>query len=249
MSSPFMRKPIERRDWSPAAGRLDLDHVGAQVAEHLAAERARHDLREVEHAQAGERRRHAAARQPPATLRARDGRAPSSSAASTPPRSHGHAREPQAHLDAAQRPGQHQVVEVAEVADPEHPALQLAEAGAERHVEALEDHAPHVVGVVALGHEHRGQRGRVLARVRAEHLEPPRLDRARGWPPRAGGGARTRLAGPPRAASRAPRAGRRAGSSPTCTARSPRGWPRGSAPSPSRSAAAARARAPRAPSR
>ncbi len=36
---------------------LDLDHVGAQVGEHDAARRPRHDLRELQHAHAGERTR------------------------------------------------------------------------------------------------------------------------------------------------------------------------------------------------
>src|SRR6266496_4927090 len=47
----------------------------------------------------------------------------------------GDAGEREAHLDAGERARQHEVVEVAEVADPERLALQLAEAGAERHVE------------------------------------------------------------------------------------------------------------------
>ena len=39
-----------------AAGQLlDLDHVGAEVGEHHAGRRARHDLREFEHAHAGQR--------------------------------------------------------------------------------------------------------------------------------------------------------------------------------------------------
>ena len=37
------------------AGRLDLDHVGAEVAEQLARERARDERAELEDAQAGER--------------------------------------------------------------------------------------------------------------------------------------------------------------------------------------------------
>ena len=49
-----------------AADALDLDHVGAEVGEHHAARRARHDLRKLEHLHAGERARHP----PYATLRA-----------------------------------------------------------------------------------------------------------------------------------------------------------------------------------
>ena len=43
-------------------------------------------------------------------------------------------------------------------------------------VEALEDGATQLVGVVALGHEDRGQRSGVLALVEAQHLEPPLAD-------------------------------------------------------------------------
>src|ERR1051325_302034 len=46
-----------------------------------------------------------------------------------------HVRQLQAHLDSAERAGQCQVVEIAEMADAEDLSLQLAEARAERHVE------------------------------------------------------------------------------------------------------------------
>jgi hypothetical protein len=62
------------------------------------------------------------------------------------------------------------------VADAEDAALELPEPGAERHVEALEDHPADLVGVVAVRHHHAGQDGRQLARVEREHLEAPRLD-------------------------------------------------------------------------
>ena len=80
------------------------------------------------------------------------------------------AGELQAHLHAGQRARQHQVVEVAEMADPEHLVLELAQAGAERHVEALEDHAADLVGAVE---QHRGERAGELALVERQHLEPP----------------------------------------------------------------------------
>ena len=80
------------------------------------------------------------------------------------------AGELQAHLHAAQRAREHQVVEVAEMADPEHLVLQLAEPRAERHVEALEDDAAQLVRAV----EHdRGQRAGELALVERQHLEAP----------------------------------------------------------------------------
>src|SRR5579885_2004933 len=49
------------------------------------------------------------------------------------------AGEIEAHLDAAERRHEHQIVEVAEVADAEGKALQLSQAGSERHVEAFEN--------------------------------------------------------------------------------------------------------------
>src|SRR5581483_11320009 len=57
-----------------------------------------------------------------------------------------HLVDRQTHLDARQRAGKHQVVEVAEMADAEHLALHLAEALAERHVEALQDGLAQMVG-------------------------------------------------------------------------------------------------------
>jgi hypothetical protein len=43
------------------------------------------------------------------------------------------------------------------VADAEHPTLHLAQAGAEREIEALVDQPAHRVGVDAGGHEHAGE--------------------------------------------------------------------------------------------
>ena len=44
----------------------------------------------------------------------------------------------QTELDAAERADQHQLVEVAKMADPECLAFQAPETGPERHVEAIE---------------------------------------------------------------------------------------------------------------
>src|SRR5690242_2926397 len=52
---------------------------------------------------------------------------------------HLHAGELETHLHAGQRAHQREIVEIAEVADAEHLAGELAEAGAERHVERIED--------------------------------------------------------------------------------------------------------------
>ena len=52
---------------------------------------------------------------------------------------HGHAERLQAHLDPGKRAHQGQIVEIAEMADPEHAALEPAQALAERHVETRQD--------------------------------------------------------------------------------------------------------------
>ena len=67
-----------------------------------------------------------------------------------------HAGQRQAHLDAAERAGQHEVVEIAQVADAEDLVLHLAETGAEREVEALQDDGAQGIGAVPLGHQHGG---------------------------------------------------------------------------------------------
>ena len=102
-----------------------------------------------------------------------------SSAACTPPGRCGTPRHAEAHLHRPQRARQHQIVEVAEMADAEYAALELAEAVAERHVEALQDHAPQLVRVVPRRHQHGGERAAVLARIGAQDLQAPGLDRAR----------------------------------------------------------------------
>ena len=50
---------------------------------------------------------------------------------------------------------------------------ELSQAGAKRHIEALEDDCPQSIGVVALGHHHRRQRVRKLGCVLADDLEAP----------------------------------------------------------------------------
>src|SRR5665213_3886648 len=57
----------------------------------------------------------------------------------------------QAHLDAAQGSCQHQIVKITEVSNAESLVLQFAEAGAERHVEALQNHLAEAIGGVAGG--------------------------------------------------------------------------------------------------
>src|SRR2546421_9263279 len=59
----------------------------------------------------------------------------------------------QPHLDPAQGAAQHQIVEMAEMADTEDLALHFAEPGAERHVEAVENDLAHPVGVIPIRHQ------------------------------------------------------------------------------------------------
>src|SRR5688500_2340507 len=55
-------------------------------------------------------------------------------------------REP--HLDAAQHPGDRELVDIAKVSEAERASLEPPQAGAERHVVALEDDLADAVGVV-----------------------------------------------------------------------------------------------------
>src|SRR6476659_9958206 len=75
-----------------------------------------------------------------------------------------------AHLDTAQCPAQRQVVEKTQMPDAKHSAGELAESHAQRHVVALEDRAAQQVGVVTLGHHHRGDSGAVLDRIATKDL-------------------------------------------------------------------------------
>src|SRR5207247_11389115 len=77
----------------------------------------------------------------------------------------------QAHFHAGQRAHQGEVVEVAEMPDAEHLAAELAQSGAERHVEGLENDLAHVVRVVAGGYQHRRERSGILARVERWDLQ------------------------------------------------------------------------------
>src|SRR5436309_1426271 len=76
-------------------------------------------------------------------------------------------REREAHLDAGEGAGEHQIVEVAEVSDPEYFPGELPQTGAERHVVGFENDLAQRVGVVAGGHHHRGERVRILLGHRA----------------------------------------------------------------------------------
>ena len=101
-----------------------------------------------------------------------------------------HLGEAEGHLDAAQRAHQHQVVEVAEMADAEDLAGDLGQALAERHVEVLQRHLAEGVGVVALGHDDRGERAGIGLGIAAQDLEAPGVHGACASLRRGGRGAR-----------------------------------------------------------
>ena len=105
------------------------------------------------------------------------------------------AGELQAHLDAGERGHQGQVVAVAEVADAEHAALDLAQAGAEREVEALVDELAQRVGVDARRRDDAGQHRRIDALASAHWIGRPQAPTAARTPRPSAGAART----PPRA--------------------------------------------------
>src|SRR3546814_17252821 len=66
------------------------------------------------------------------------------------------------------------------MADAEHPAGQLGQAGAQRDVELLQRDAAEVVGILAFGHEDGGQRRGIVFRLAAEDFEAPGGDGAAG---------------------------------------------------------------------
>ena len=132
-----------------------------------------------------------------------------------------HARRGQRHLDARQRPREHQLVEVAQVADAERLAFQPAEAGAERQVEPLEGDRAKLIRIVAVGHHDRRHHGAVLVRRARQTISRPQArTAARAASASRRCRAKTLLQPFLRAASAAPRAGRTAGWSPACTGRS-----------------------------
>ena len=87
----------------------------------------------------------------------------------------------QAHFHAGQRAHQAEIVEIAQVADPENLAFELRKPHPKRHIEVLQDDRSQFVCVVAGRHHHCGEHGRVLGGIRTQNLQAPRLYRvARG---------------------------------------------------------------------
>src|SRR2546423_15603563 len=67
---------------------------------------------------------------------------------------------------------------MADMTDPEYLALDLVEAGAERHVEILEHHLAEMIGVMAFRHPHPGQRRRIRMRILALGFQAPGFHRS-----------------------------------------------------------------------
>src|SRR6266540_5036844 len=80
-------------------------------------------------------------------------------------------REP--HFDAGQRAGERQVVQVAQMPDPEYATLELREPGTERQVEAIENQVAQPITVMAFGHHDRGERVAVFGRFGTQDVEVP----------------------------------------------------------------------------
>src|SRR5215813_11920781 len=83
------------------------------------------------------------------------------------------ARQLQAHLNAAQSSGQHQVVEAAQVSNAEDPAREFGESCTERHIKILQNDFAQAVGIVALWHENSSQGVGVFARLFAHKFQAP----------------------------------------------------------------------------
>ena len=64
----------------------------------------------------------------------------------------------EAHFNTTQCCGQHQIVEVTKMSDPENPAGKLGKPVPERHVEMLQNRRAEGIGIVTFRHENSGQR-------------------------------------------------------------------------------------------
>src|SRR6267142_3148975 len=84
-----------------------------------------------------------------------------------------HSGELETHLDAGERAGEREVVEIAEMPDAKYFSGQTPEPGAERHVVGLEDDLAQPVGVVPCGHHRRGERVRIFLGHGAQDLQAP----------------------------------------------------------------------------
>src|SRR5688572_18616385 len=83
----------------------------------------------------------------------------------------------EAHLDAAEHSGERELVEVAEVPETHRAPLQPAESGPERHVEPLENDAPHAIGIDTGWHHDRRHGVAVFVGTHRAEFQSPRLDR------------------------------------------------------------------------
>src|SRR5260370_38056458 len=64
-----------------------------------------------------------------------------------------------------------------DMGDPKRLALDLVQAGAQRHVEIIEHHFAEIVGVMTFRHHHAGECGRIRVWILALGFQSPRLHR------------------------------------------------------------------------
>src|SRR5258708_27190732 len=82
-------------------------------------------------------------------------------------------RQTEAHLDAAKRSGQHEVIKAAEMPNSKHFARKLGKPRPYGHVESLKDDVPQAVGVVSIWHKSDRHPVRVFSRLLTDELQPP----------------------------------------------------------------------------
>src|SRR5579859_4363704 len=84
-----------------------------------------------------------------------------------------YARGVQTHFHACQRANQHEIVEIAKMADTENSAFHFSEASAERDIVLLERNTPKAVRIVPCRGEDRGERIRIFTRIERHHFQTP----------------------------------------------------------------------------
>src|SRR5258708_30309039 len=89
-----------------------------------------------------------------------------------------HAGERKPHFNPGERAGERQIVEVAEVPDPENLPGEFSQARAQPHLVGFDNDLAQRVGVVAGGHHYRGERARIKLGQSAQDFQPPGTHRA-----------------------------------------------------------------------
>jgi hypothetical protein len=86
----------------------------------------------------------------------------------------------QSHFNTGQSAGEHQIVEIAKVADPKGTVSEARKTISKRHIECFQDSGAEGIGRMSFGkHDGRQRRG-MLAWSVADRLKPPRLDSGAG---------------------------------------------------------------------